>query len=72
MKDPDTTAEIDIAHGIKHLFEYNYQDQWVPQTVIFKKDRHWVRVFNKLVKDGLILRKKTYHGYQYKWAGSFL
>jgi len=69
--DPDTTDEVNIAHGIMHLFQYNYKDQWVPQTVIFKKDRKWVQVFNKLVKQGLILRKKTVQGYQYKWAGAF-
>jgi len=71
MKDPDITEEVNVSHGIMHLFQYNYKDQWVPQKVIFRQDRLWVKVFNDLVKRGLIKRKKTFQGYQYKWAGRF-
>lgn len=71
MRDLDTTEEVNIAHGIMHKFQYNYRDQWVPQKVLFQKDRLWVKVFNNLIAQGLIKRKKTYQGYQYKWAGRF-
>jgi hypothetical protein len=71
MQDPDTTGDIGIAHAIMHKFQYNYKDKWVAQKALFQKDRRWVRVFNRLVREGLIIRKKTYHGYQYKWAGRF-
>jgi hypothetical protein len=69
MKDPDTTDEVQIGHEIMNMFKYTYHDMWVPQKTIFRQDRKFVKVFNRLLKDGLITRKKTSAGYQYRWAG---
>jgi len=71
MPDPDVTEEIEIAHAIKHKFQFSYRDQWVPQKTLFQKDRKWVKVFNKMVDEGLIMKKKTFQGYQFRWAGGF-
>jgi hypothetical protein len=71
LKDEDTTEEITLAHEIMHQFQYNYQEQWVPQKVLFGTSRRYVKVFNDLVKQGLILRRKSFSGYQYKWVGRF-
>ncbi len=71
MKDEDTTEEINTAHGIMQMFKYSYRNRWVPQKTIFRQDRTWIKVFNDLVKKGFIERKKTFSGYQYRWAGRF-
>ncbi len=71
MKDPDTTEEVQTAHAIMHMFRYSYRDRWVPQKSINQKDRLWTKVFNDLVKKGLIERKRTLSGYSYRWAGRF-
>ncbi len=71
MKDPDTAEDVQTAHAIMHMFQYNFKDQWVPQKAIHQKSRLWTRVFNDLVKNGLIERKKTFRGYRYRWAGRF-
>jgi|APSaa5957512622_1039677.scaffolds.fasta_scaffold316141_1 hypothetical protein len=71
MKDPDTAKENVIAHEIMHMFQYNYKEQWVSQKIIYQRNRLWTKVFNDLLNQGLITRKKTFQGYQYKWAGLF-
>jgi len=71
MEDQDTTREVQIGHAIMNQFRFNYKDSWVSDKVLYQKDRTWVKVFNKLIKDGLIKKKKTYAGYQYKWVGGF-
>lgn len=71
MKDPDVSREAATGHAIMHMFQYNYRDCWVPERAIFRQDRLWVKVFNDLVERGLIVRRKTATGYQYRWAGQF-
>ena len=70
-KDPDLSHENKIAHEIMHMFQFSFRDKWVHQKVLFRSDRLWVKVFNDLVKQGMIVRKKTFSGFQYKWAGRF-
>jgi len=69
-QDPDCTEEIEIAHHIQHLFQYTYKNQWTDNKFLLQRNRLWTKVFNSLVKQGLIKRKRTFHGYQYKWAAS--
>ncbi|MEM4267512.1 MAG: hypothetical protein QXK37_01640 [Candidatus Woesearchaeota archaeon] len=71
MKDPDVGKKIDYAHAIMHMFQYNYKDQWVPQAALIGRDRLWTQTFNELVKKGIIERKKTFFGYQYRWKAKF-
>ncbi len=65
--DPDTGDEVRIAHSIMNRFRYTYGDKWVPQKALFQKSRKHVLVFNRLVREGFIERRKTFSGYQYKW-----
>jgi hypothetical protein len=67
-QDPDCTDEIEIAHHIQHLFQYTYKQQWVDNKFLIQRNRVWTKVFNNLVKQGFITRKRTFSGYQYKWA----
>ncbi len=69
-KDPDCTDEIEIAHHIQHLFQYTYKQQWVDNKFLVQRNRVWTKVFNQLVKQGLIKRKRTFSGYQYQWAAN--
>jgi len=59
------------AAEIMHLFRYFYKDQWAPGNLFDGKSRIWIQVFNDLIKKGIIKRKKTNTGYNYKWAGVF-
>jgi len=67
-EDPDCSEDIEIAHHIQHLFQFTYRDDWVSEQFLVQRDRKWTQVFNKLLKLGLISRKKTFRGYQYKWS----
>jgi hypothetical protein len=69
-QDPDCTDEIEIAHHIQHLFQYTYKAQWVDNKFLVQRNRVWTKVFNQLVKQGLIKRKRTFQGYQYKWVAN--
>ncbi|MBU0461969.1 MAG: hypothetical protein KJ574_05265 [Nanoarchaeota archaeon] len=55
------------AHEILHEFRYNIHEQWVDQAWINKHDRLWISVFNTLVKQGLIEKKKVKTEYKYRW-----
>jgi predicted transcriptional regulator len=68
QEDIDCTDEIEMAHHIQHLFQYNYKNQWVDNKFLLQRNRTWTKVFNNLVKMGLIKRKRTFEGYQYKWV----
>lgn len=70
-KDEDVSEEVNIAHGIMQMFQYNYREQWVPEQVLFGNTRLWTKVFNDLVRKGFIKRKKTLSGYQFKWVGRY-
>jgi hypothetical protein len=71
MSDPDTAEEVDIAHGIMHMFQYQYRERWVEEQALFGNSRLWTKVFNDLVRKGFIERKRTFSGYRYKWKGRF-
>jgi hypothetical protein len=68
QEDPDCTEEIEIAHHIQQLFQCTYKDDWVAEQFLIQRNRLWTKVFNRLVKEGFIARKRTYRGYQYKWS----
>jgi len=67
-EDPDTSEDIEIAHHIQHLFQFTYKNDWVAEKFLVQRNRKWTQVFNKLLQMGLIKRKRTFRGYQYKWA----
>ena len=56
---------------IQHMFRYSYRDKWAPDHVFDGKSRIWVKAFNDLIKQGLIVRRKKYPGYEYKWNSVF-
>ncbi|MFQ5474562.1 MAG: hypothetical protein ACE5DM_01870 [Candidatus Nanoarchaeia archaeon] len=55
------------AHEILHEFRCNLQDIWVSQSWINKHDRLWISVFNELVSQGLIEKKKSRGQFAYRW-----
>jgi hypothetical protein len=63
--------ETEYAHAIMHMFRYNYGNAWAPEAFILGRDRVWNKVFNDLLKQGLIERRKTFHGYQYRWKAVY-
>ncbi len=65
--DPDTAEDVILAHEIKNFFKYNYSDRWVSESQMKNHSRQHNKVFNKLVREGFIARKKTWNGYSYKW-----
>ena len=56
------------AHEILHEFRYNLKAQWVNQAWINKHDRLWISVFNQLVSQGLIEKKKVKSEFKYRWV----
>ncbi len=66
-QDPDVSEKVKLAHEIQQLFRYTYGDQWVPEKVMKNQSRIHNQVFNELVKQGFIERKKTWNGYSYRW-----
>lgn len=56
---------------IMYLFRYFYHDRWTPGNIFDGKSRIWVQSFNDLIKEGLIKRKKTRFGFQYKWQAAY-
>jgi hypothetical protein len=54
---------------IMYMFRYFYRDSWTPGNIFDGKPRIWIQTFNDLIKQGLILKRKKYPGYEYKWAG---
>ena len=64
-------AKIDQAHGIQQMFQYQYKDQWCSQAFINSHSRQWIQVFNELVKEGFIEKKKGSEGHRYKWAAAY-
>jgi hypothetical protein len=62
----------DMAHAeILHFFRYTYRDIWAPGHIFDGKSRVWVAVFNKLISQGFIERRKVQNGYEYKWKAVF-
>jgi hypothetical protein len=70
-KDEEVTEKLDYAHAIMQMFRYNYENDWVPEAAISQRSRLWNQAFNELVKQGMIERKKTFFGYQYRWKAAF-
>ncbi len=66
-KDPESDEKMNIAWGIKHLFTTQYKNRWIPDKEILGQSRLWTQVFNNMVKQGFIERKKGFPGYKYKW-----
>jgi len=66
-KDPQVNERIDIAWGIKHMLTTHYKDRWVSDKELLGRNRLWNQVFNDMVKQGLIEKKKGFPGYKYKW-----
>ena len=56
---------------IMYLFRYTYKHKWAPDHIFDGKSRLWIQTFNKLVKKGFIKRRKSYPGYEYKWAAAW-
>ena len=50
------------------MFRYSYKNTWAPENIFDGRSRLWVQAFNDLVKQGHILRRKKYPGYEYKWT----
>lgn len=69
--DEDCTEEINIAHAILHSFQYQYRDRWVSQKELLGRSRIWNKVFNNLIKEGLIEKKKSVSGMKYRWKAQF-
>ena len=59
--------KLDLAHEIQQLFRYQYKDQWCSQAFINTHSRIWIQVFNLLLKEGFIEKKKTLQGNNYRW-----
>lgn len=59
------------AAEIMYLFKYFYRDAWAPGNLFDGKTRVWMKVFNDLVKQGFIKRRKTALGYEYKWVAQY-
>jgi hypothetical protein len=59
------------AAEIMHMFRYFYKDEWAPENIFDGKTRAWIQVFNSLIKQGMITRRKSHNSYEYKWAGVF-
>jgi len=59
------------AAEIMHTFKYYFRDQWMPGHLFDGKSRIWVKVFNDLIKQGFIRRKKKSLSFQYKWVAQF-
>jgi hypothetical protein len=62
--------ELAVAQ-IMHFFRNTYRDAWAPGSIFDGKNRMWIAVFNDLMKQGFIRRRKTFHGYEYKWVAKF-
>jgi len=56
---------------ILHMFKYNFKDRWAPESIFSKKNREWIRVFNKLIEEGFIEKRKSNPGYEYIWKSVF-
>jgi hypothetical protein len=54
---------------IMYMFRYFYKDAWAPGNIFDGKPRIWIQTFSDLIKQGLILKRKKYPGYEYKWKG---
>jgi len=67
-KETKQNWRLEYAHEIQQMLRYRYKDEWVPEKLFVGKSRLWMQVFNDLVNEGFILRKKEYPGYKYKWA----
>ena len=68
----DKGAEQEKAAAeIMRMFRYFYQDEWAPEHLFDGKSRVWIQVFNNLVKEGLIKRRKKQFGFEYKWNAEF-
>ena len=65
MKKEKESAEI------MYMFRYYYHSTWAPGHIFDGKSRLWIQAFNDLIKQGFIKRKKTEHGFNYKWVGQF-
>lgn len=63
-------TKLDLAHEIQQLFRYNYSMKWADQSFINQHPRLWIRVFNSLVEEGFIEKKKATQGYNYRWAAN--
>ena len=66
-----TQSEEHAAAEIMHMFKYFYKDEWAPDNIFNGKTRIWIHVFNELVKQGFIERKKFPRGYKYKWKAQW-
>lgn len=66
-EDPDTSEKAKLAHEIQQFFMYNYSDRWVSEKEMKNHGRAHNQVFNELVRQGFIERKKTLEGYSYRW-----
>ncbi len=67
----ETSQKDLLSAEIMHMFRYSYRDRWAPGHVFDGKSRAWVAVFNDLVDQGFIERKKVENGFQYRWAAQF-
>ena len=56
---------------IMYMFRYYPRHEWVPGHLFDGKPRAWVAVFNDLIKQGFIERKKSESGFVYRWAAAF-
>lgn len=57
--------------GIMHLFRFTYRDAWAPGHIFDGKSRVWIAVFNDLIAQGFIERRKIETGYQYRWKAAW-
>jgi hypothetical protein len=60
-------SKLNLAHEIQQTFRYQYRDQWCSQAFINSHSRLWIQVFNLLVKEGFIEKKKSQDGNKYRW-----
>jgi hypothetical protein len=60
-----------LTAEIMTFFRHNYRDRWAPDNIFDNRTREWVLVFNDLVKQGFIKRRKTPFGYEYKWQAAW-
>jgi len=66
----DSAKRLAIAE-IMHIFRFSYKDEWAPGHIFDGKSRVWVAVFNNLIKQGFIERKKFENGHKYRWKASW-
>jgi hypothetical protein len=69
--DPAVSEKANLAHEIQQFFMYNYSNRWVPEKELKYHSRAHNQVFNELVRQRFIERKRSQSGYTYKWKAPF-